>query len=154
MALVEGHHFAPGAVAIDARSDDNDRALAAIEPFISLGRDYAGPWQGKFAQDGMEPAAVNWVPSIAVAGLLFCSGDRFPAWRNHAIVGAMRLGEIPNTGHIQRIVCNENGDEIRREMMLTELRQRVREVRQGPDGLIYLLTDEADGAVLKLEPAP
>jgi glucose/arabinose dehydrogenase len=121
-------------------------------PLVSLGRDYAGPWQGAFAKDGFEPAMVNWVPSIAVAGLVFYSGDRFPAWRGNALVGAMRLGEIPNTGHIQRIVFNENGDEIRREMMLTELRQRVREVRQGPDGLVYLLTDEAQGAVLRLEP--
>jgi glucose/arabinose dehydrogenase len=123
-------------------------------PLVSLGRDYAGPWQGRFAQDGMEPAVVNWVPSIAVAGLVFYSGDRFPAWRGNAIVGAMRFGEIPNTGHLQRIVFNQNGDEIRREMLLTELRQRVREVRQGPDGLIYLLTDEAQGALLRLEPAP
>jgi glucose/arabinose dehydrogenase len=123
-------------------------------PLVSLGRDYAGPWQGTFAREGMEPAIVNWVPSIAVAGLTFYSGDRFPAWRGNAIVGAMRLGEIPNTGHIQRIVFNEDGDEIRREMLLVELRQRVREVRQGPDGLIYLLTDEAQGAVLRLEPAP
>jgi aldose sugar dehydrogenase len=121
-------------------------------PLVSLGRDYAGPWQGAFAKDGFEPAIINWVPSIAVAGLLFYDGDRFPAWRGNAIVGAMRLGEIPNTGHIQRIVFNERGEEIRREMMLTELRQRVREVRQGPDGLIYLLTDEAQGAVLRLEP--
>jgi glucose/arabinose dehydrogenase len=123
-------------------------------PLVSLGRDYAGPWQGTFAQEGMEPSMVNWVPSIAVAGLTFYAGDRFPAWRGNAIVGAMRLGEIPNTGHIQRIVFNENGDEIRREMMLLELRQRVREVRQGPDGLIYLLTDEAQGAILRLDPAP
>jgi glucose/arabinose dehydrogenase len=97
---------------------------------------------------------VNWVPSIAVAGLTFYTGDRFPAWRGNAIVGAMRFGEIPNTGHLQRVVFNANGDEIRREMLLTELRQRIREVRQGPDGLLYLLTDETQGALLKLEPAP
>jgi glucose/arabinose dehydrogenase len=123
-------------------------------PLVSLGRDYAGPWQGKFAQDGMESSMVNWVPSIAVAGLTFYTGDRFPAWRGNAIVGAMRFGEIPNTGHLQRVVFNANGDEIRREMLLTELRQRIREVRQGPDGLLYLLTDETQGALLKLEPAP
>jgi glucose/arabinose dehydrogenase len=123
-------------------------------PLVSLGRDYAGPWQGKFAMENMEPSVVNWVPSIAAAGLTFYTGDRFPAWRGNAIVGAMRFGEIPNTGHLQRIVFNGNGDEIRREMLLTELRQRIREVRQGPDGLLYLLTDEAQGALLRLEPAP
>jgi glucose/arabinose dehydrogenase len=122
-------------------------------PIVSLGRDYAGPWQGKFAQEGIEPAVVNWVPSIAVSGLMFYSGDRFPAWRGNAVVGAMRFGEIPNTGHLQRIVFNANGDEIRREMLLTELRQRIREVRQGPDGFVYLLTEEAQGALLRLEPA-
>ena len=68
-------------------------------------------------------------------------------------VGAMRVGEIPNTGHMQRVVFNEKGEEIRRESLLTELRQRIRDVRQGPDGLIYLLTDENPGHVLKLEPA-
>jgi glucose/arabinose dehydrogenase len=123
-------------------------------PLISLGRDYAGPWQGKFAQEGMEASVVNWVPSIAVAGLLFYNGDRFPAWRGNAIVGAMRYGEIPNTGHMQRVVFNERGEEIRREMFLTEWRQRVREVRDGPDGFIYILTDENPGGLFRLEPAP
>ena len=75
------------------------------------------------------------MPSIGVGGLLFYNGDKFPAWRGNAIVGSMRFGEIPNTGHMQRIVFNERGEEIRREMFLTELRQRVREVREGPDGL-------------------
>jgi glucose/arabinose dehydrogenase len=123
-------------------------------PLVSLGRDYAGPWQGKFAQDGMEPSVVNWVPAIAVSGLVFYSGDRFPAWRGNAIVGAMRFGEIPNTGHMQRVVFNERGEEIRREMFLVEWRQRVREVRQGPDGLLYILTDENPGGLFRLEPAP
>ena len=66
----------------------------------------------------------------------------------------MREGGIPGTGHLQRIVFNEDTQEIRRELMLQDLRQRIREVRQGPDGLLYLLTDEDDGAVLRLEPAP
>ena len=122
-------------------------------PLVSLGRDYAGPWQGKFAQDGMEGPEVYWMPSIGVGGLLFYTGDRFPAWRGNAIVGSMRFGEIPNTGHMQRIVFNERGEEIRREMFLTELRQRVREVRQGPDGFIYILTDETQGGLFRLEPA-
>jgi len=123
-------------------------------PLVSLGRDYAGPWQGKFAQEGMEPAMVNWVPAIAVSGLLFYTGDKFPSWRGNAIVGAMRFGEIPNTGHMQRVVFNEKGEEIRREMFLTEWRQRVREVRQGPDGFVYILTDENAGGLFRLEPTP
>ena len=64
----------------------------------------------------------------------------------------MRAGEIPDTGHLQRIVFNAKTEEMRREAMLRELRQRIREVRQGPDGLLYLLTDEDDGALLRIEP--
>jgi glucose/arabinose dehydrogenase len=68
-------------------------------------------------------------------------------------VGSLRFGEIANTGHLQRIVFNAKNEEMRREMMLTELRQRIRDVRQGPDGLLYLLTDEDPGALLRIEPA-
>jgi glucose/arabinose dehydrogenase len=121
-------------------------------PIVSLGRDYAGPWQGKFAQDGIEPPVGYWMPAIAVSGMAFYTGDRFPAWKGNVFVGAMRFGEIANTGHLQRIVLNAKGEELRREMMLTELRQRIRDVRQGPDGLLYLLTDENPGAVLRIEP--
>jgi glucose/arabinose dehydrogenase len=63
------------------------------------------------------------------------------------------MGEIPGTGHLQRILFNENMEELRREMLLVDLQQRIRDVRQGPDGLLYVLTDEDDGAVLRIEPA-
>ena len=121
-------------------------------PDVSLGRDYDGPWQGQFQKDGIERPIVFWMPSIAVSDLLFYTGDRFPQWKGNALVGAMRYGEIANTGHMQRIVFNANGDEIRREMLLTDLRQRIRAVKQALDGTIYLLTEEAQGALLKLEP--
>jgi len=63
------------------------------------------------------------------------------------------MGGIPGTGHLQRIVFNENAEEMRRELLLTELKRRIREVREGPDGLLYLLTDEEnDGALLRIEP--
>jgi aldose sugar dehydrogenase len=123
-------------------------------PIVSLGRDYAGPWQGKFAQDGIEPPVVYWMPSIAVSGMAFYTGDRFPAWKGNVFVGGLRMGEIPGTGHLERIVFNEKGEERRRELMLFELRQRIRDVRQGPDGLLYLLTDENPGALLRIEPEP
>jgi glucose/arabinose dehydrogenase len=121
-------------------------------PTVSMGRSYEGPWQGKFEKDGMEGPLVYWMPAIAASGLMVYTGDKFPAWRNNAFVGAMRFGEIPNTGHLQRIVFNDKMEEIRREMLLTEFRQRIRDVRQGPDGNVYLLTDENPGALLKLEP--
>ena len=66
----------------------------------------------------------------------------------------MPIAEIPGTGHLQRVVFNQMGEEIRRESMLTELRQRIRDVRQGPDGLLYVVTDEDRGALLRIEPAP
>jgi glucose/arabinose dehydrogenase len=65
----------------------------------------------------------------------------------------MRTGEIAGTGHLDRIVFNDKMENIRRESLLTELRQRIRDVRQGPDGYLYLLTDEDAGAILRLEPA-
>ena len=69
-------------------------------------------------------------------------------------MGSLREGGIPGTGHLERIVFNEKTEELRRETMLTELRQRIREVRQGPDGLLYVLTDADNGALLKIEPTP
>ena len=82
------------------------------------------------------------------------TGDRFPAWKGNVFVGSTRTGEIPGTGHLERIVFNEKTEELRRESLLGEFRQRIREVREGPDGYLYLLTEEEDGALLRIEPAP
>jgi glucose/arabinose dehydrogenase len=84
--------------------------------------------------------------------MTFYTGSRIPAWQNNLFVGAMTVGRISGTGHLQRIVFNERGEQ-RREMLLTDLHQRIRDVRQGPDGLLYLLTDEDAGALLRIEPA-
>ena len=65
----------------------------------------------------------------------------------------VRRGEIPGTGGLERVVLNDKLQELRRETLLTELHQRIRDVRQGADGLLYVLTDENDGALLRLEPA-
>jgi glucose/arabinose dehydrogenase len=62
-------------------------------PTVSMGRSYEGPWQGKFEKDGMEGPLVYWMPAIAASGLMIYTGDKFPAWRNNAFVGAMRFGE-------------------------------------------------------------
>ena len=67
-------------------------------------------------------------------------------------VGGLRQGEIPGTGHLDRILFNEKMEELRRESLLVDLHQRVRDVKQGPDGLLYVITDEAAGAVLRIEP--
>ena len=124
-------------------------------PIASYGRTYEGPRVSDVPwREGVEQPLVFWVPSIAVAGMAVYTGDRVPAWKNNVFVGSMRMGEIPGTGHLERVVFNDKTEEIRRETMLTELHQRIREVRQGPDGLLYLLTDEDAGALLKIEPAP
>jgi glucose/arabinose dehydrogenase len=122
-------------------------------PVVSHGRFYLGqrvserPWQ-----EGMESPTVFWVPSIAVSGMMFYTGDRFPSWKNHVFVGSMRQGEVPRSGHLERIDFNEKFEELHRESMLRELQNRIRDVRQGPDGFIYLLTAENDGALMRMEP--
>ena len=122
-------------------------------PLVSYGRDYTGPLiSDRPWREGMEQPAVVWVPSIAPSGMMFYTGDRFPRWKGDLFVGALMVGRIERTGRVERIVLNERGEEIARESILTELRQRIRDVRQGPDGLIYVLTDEEEGALLRLEP--
>jgi glucose/arabinose dehydrogenase len=95
---------------------------------------------------------VSWVPSISPTGMTFYTGERLAAWKGNLFVGGVRYGEIPGTGQLQRIVFNDDMQEIRRESLLADLRQRIRDVRQGPDELLYVLTDEADGALLRIEP--
>ena len=122
-------------------------------PLVSYGRDYSGaPVSDKRTLDGIEDPVLFWVPSIAISGMTFYTGDRFPAWRNNLFVGGLQYGRIPRTGQMQRVVFNEEWQEIRRESFFEDLRQRIRDVAQGPDGLLYVLTDERDGALLKLEP--
>jgi glucose/arabinose dehydrogenase len=123
-------------------------------PIVSYGRSYPGPWQnGKAAgHDGFEPPLVYWMPSIAVSGMAFYAGDKLPKWKGDIFVGSLRTGEIPGTGHLERILFNERMEELRRESLLTDLGQRIRDVRQGPDGYLYLITDMQEGAVLRIEP--
>jgi glucose/arabinose dehydrogenase len=123
-------------------------------PLVSTGRSYPGPWQSKgFSREGFEDPVVYWMPSIAASGFTIYTGNKLPGWKNNLVIGGMRMGEIPGTGHLERVVFNANWDEIRREMLLVDLRQRIRDVRQGPDELLYVLTDEDAGAILRIEPA-
>jgi len=122
-------------------------------PVVSYGRDY---WGARISahpfRAGMEDPIVVWLPSIGLTGMTFYTGERFPHWKRNVFVGGLREGGIPGTGQIQRIVFNERWEELRREPMLTHLKQRIRDVRQGPDGFLYVLTAEEDGALLRIEP--
>jgi glucose/arabinose dehydrogenase len=122
-------------------------------PLVTFGNDYDGKKVSELtSRPDLEAPFMYWIPSIAISGMTFYTGDRFPAWKGNAFVGSMFQGRTRGTGHIQRITFNE-GRPIQREPILTELRQRIRDVRQGPDGLLYALTDEDNGVVLKIEPA-
>jgi glucose/arabinose dehydrogenase len=94
---------------------------------------------------GMEQPLHKWVPSIAPSGMAFYEGDRFPGWRGSLLVGALRD---------QMLVRLElDGEKVVREERLTKnLVGRIRDVRVGPDGLVYLLTDSASGLLVRLEP--
>jgi aldose sugar dehydrogenase len=120
-------------------------------PLVTFGRDYDGkkvspqPWRAEF-----ETPELFWVPSVTASGIQFYTSDKIPAWKNNLFLGSMTVGRIGGTGNVQRVVFNENGEQ-RRETLFQDLKQRFRDVRQGLDGLLYFLTDENDGAILKAE---
>lgn len=123
-------------------------------PDFSFGRSYEGPRISNvpLGPDTEQPLVI-WIPSIAPTGMTFYTADRIPAWTGNLFVGSARRGQIPRTGGLERIVFNENLEELRRESLLGDLHQRIRDVRQGPDGLLYVITDENDGALLRISPA-
>jgi aldose sugar dehydrogenase len=126
-------------------------------PLVSLGRTYPGPWQAETHEPthhGFEPPMIYWTPSISVSGLTFYNGDALSRWKGDLFIGGVRYGEIPGTGRVDRIVINEKMEEMRRETLLTGLHQRVRDVKQGPDGFLYVATDEEQGAILRIEQVP
>ena len=123
-------------------------------PLVSYSRYYSGPRvAARSWQQGMKEAEIVWLPSIAPSGMTFVTSDLFPQWKHNIFVGSLRTGMIRNTGHLERIVFNDDGQEQHREWILSEFRQRIRDVRQGPDGLLYVLTDADDAALLRLSPA-
>jgi len=123
-------------------------------PLVSLGRSYPGPWQSQtFSKEGMESPVVYWTPSISLSGLAFYTGSKLPKWKGDIFVGGQRTGEIPGTGHLERVLVNDKLEELRRESLLVPLGMRIRDVRQGPDELLYVLVDHENGGVLRIEPS-
>jgi glucose/arabinose dehydrogenase len=116
-------------------------------PVITYGVDYSGARIGfGTAQPGMEQPVYYWDPVIAPSGATFYSGRAFPDWRGDLLVGSLRPGALVRL----RIA---NGRVTREERYLDELGERIRDVREGPDGAIYLLTDSSRGRLLRVEPA-
>jgi glucose/arabinose dehydrogenase len=117
-------------------------------PVITYGMSYAGfPIGEGTHKPGMEQPIKYWVPSIAPSGMAFYTGDKFPGWQGNLFIGALALQ------HLNRLTLD--GDNVvGEERLLQDWNQRIRDVRNGPDGYLYILTDEDPGAVVRLEPAP
>lgn len=124
-------------------------------PLVSFGREYSGqfvsdqPWW----RPGIQMPLIFWVPAISPSGMVFYTGNQFPAWQGSLFVSALASRQL------QRIVFNDGMPIGRPEVLLTEIDQRFRDVRQGPDGCLYVLTEarvtgsDRLGAVLRIEPA-
>jgi glucose/arabinose dehydrogenase len=116
-------------------------------PVIGYGIDYSGARiHETSAKDGMEQPLKYWVPSIAPSGMAFYTGTLFPKWNGNLFTGALRstmLVRLTLNGHA---VTSE-------ERLLQNLHERIRDVRQGPDGALWLLTDSSNGRVLRVAPA-
>lgn len=115
-------------------------------PVISYGRHYSGGKIGEGTEKaGMEQPIHYWDPSIAPSGMAFVTSDKYPDWQGSLLVGALR-GQ-----HLARLELD--GDKVvAEEKLLTELGERIRDVRQAPDGFIYVLTDSDDGRLIRLVP--
>ncbi|HEX4918548.1 MAG TPA: PQQ-dependent sugar dehydrogenase [Limnobacter sp.] len=115
-------------------------------PKATYGIDYSGAQISPFKTfDGTEQPAIYWVPSIAPSGMAVYNGDLFPTWKGDVLVGALRAQ------HVARVSVTANkGTE--KEVLFKEVGERIRDVRVGPDGAVYLLTDNSDGRILKVTP--
>jgi glucose/arabinose dehydrogenase len=119
-------------------------------PIATYGREYAPdgstisphPWK-----EGIEDPILVWLPSIGISGLIFYTGDAFPQWKGHIFTGAL------SGMSVQRVGFTEKGGLLGRESLLGELRQRIRDIRQGPEGHLYLAVDANPGGILRIEPA-
>lgn len=115
-------------------------------PVITYGINYNGrPISDITEKEGMEQPVHYWVPSIATSGLAIYNGDKFANWRGDFFVGGLVGMKVAR-------VRIQNGRSVEHEFLLEGYGQRIRDVRNGPDGLLYLLTDATDGAVVRLEP--
>jgi glucose/arabinose dehydrogenase len=115
-------------------------------PIATYGREYSGEAiSASPSKEGIEEPQLVWLPSVGLSGMIFYTGDKLPFWKGQIFVGALSgLG-------LHRVGFNEKGL-MGREALLTQVAQRIRDVRQGPDGLIYLAVDSNPGGILRVEP--
>ena len=114
-------------------------------PVITYGFDYSGAKIGEgTAKPGMEQPVYYWDPVIAPSGMIVYTGNAYPAWKNSIFVGSLQPGALVR-------LELQNGRVTKEERYLSDLNERIRDVEQGPDGLLYLLTDEDRGRVLRIE---
>lgn len=114
---------------------------------ISYGIDYSGRkiGEGITAKPGMEQPVYYWDPVIAPSGMIFYTGDQYRGWKNSIFVGSLAPGALVR-------LTLQNGRVTREERYLGELDHRIRDVEQGIDGLLYVITDEANGRLLRITP--
>jgi glucose/arabinose dehydrogenase len=118
-------------------------------PVITWGIDYSGAKIGEgTTKAGMEQPNFYWVPSIAPSGLLYYNGDAFPGWNGSFFIGALKWQGL------SRLRPGPDGSFTEERFQDKALKRRIRDVRQGPDGAIYLLVDSGDGEILRLSPKP
>jgi glucose/arabinose dehydrogenase len=116
-------------------------------PIITWGIDYSGAKIGEgTSKNGLEQPVYYWVPSIATSGLAFYSGDLFPDWKGNVLAGGL-AGAV-----LERLVL-DGETVVGVERLLEDRGDRIRDVRVGPDGAVYVLTDDADGKLLRITPA-
>jgi glucose/arabinose dehydrogenase len=124
-------------------------------PDYSYGREYDGSEISAMPlAQGIEKPLLVWLPSIAPTCLYFYQGSKFPAWKGNLFICSARRGEVNGTGGLERVVFNDKLGELRRETLLTQLHKRVRNIKEGPDGNLYVLIEGDEGAVLRIEPQP
>ncbi len=146
-------HPATGELWADEHGPQGGDELNVVErgknygwPVITYGANYGtGTKIGEgTAKAGMEQPLTHWVPSIATSGLAFLTSDRYPGWKGSAFIGGLRSQLLVRLELDGRKV-------VREERLLQDLGERIRDVRQGPDGWLYVVTDSTDGRIIRLE---
>lgn len=115
-------------------------------PAITYGMNYSGAYVSPFTEHpSMEQPLKYWVPSVAPSGLAYYNGDAFPQWKGDLFVGTLVTKDV-------RRLDMENGKVVAEEILFAEIGERIRDVRVGPDGFIYILTDSSEGKIIRVVP--